>query len=161
MKNLLYIFFGVMLLVVLTFACGVNDHPSADADQQLAEQIPTKKLDQKVYNLVDEMPLFVGCQDRLCSNEKLIQYIVDRMTYPEEAKNLGLEGKVFVQFVVNPDGRVSDIEVKRTIGGGASEAAVSIVESFNDGAVKWQPGIDEGEAVPVRFTLPFSFKLES
>jgi len=166
MKTFFQVITVMGLLVVLIFACGVND----SSDEVAAEKVTIVNLSDRsgnspkareIFDQVDQLPLFGGCEDLACSNQKLIAYIVDRMTYPKEAHEQGLEGKVFVQFVVNEDGSVSDIEVKRSLGGGATEEAVSVVESFNEGDKKWSPGVNNGQEVAVRYTLPFSFKMES
>jgi len=149
-------------LTILTFACGVNNNDeSIQASENKSAKLTEKGVARTVYNIVDQIPLFGGCEDVDCSNQKLIAYIGDNLNYPDEAKQKSLEGRVFVQFVVEADGYVSNIEVKRGLGGGASEEAFSIVESFNENGPAWKSGIHEGEEVAVRFTLPFTFKLES
>ena len=63
---------------------------------------------------------------------------------------------MFVNFIVEPDGSVSDIRVLRGIGGGCDEEAVRIVESMP----KFKPGMQNGEAVRVSYTVPVNFKLQ-
>ncbi len=149
-------------LAILTFACGVNDNGEPMQSQELTSSAPTEiNAPRKVHDIVDKIPLFGGCEDVDCSNQKLFAFIGDNMTYPAEAKEKALEGRVYVQFVVEADGYVSDIEVKKGIGGGTSEEAVSVVKSFNENGPAWSPGVLNGKEVAVRFTLPFSFKMES
>ena len=121
----------------------------------------TAKTVRTVYKVVDEMPRFMGCEDKKCSDEKMLAFIAERTKYPAEALEHKLEGRVFVQFVVESDGLVGDIEVVRSIGGGTSEEAVSVVKSFNDNGPLWTAGVLKGEKVAVRYTLPFTFKLDS
>ena len=78
------------------------------------------------------------------------------MTYPAQAKSLGIEGTVIVVFVVNADGSLSDVEVLRGIGGGADEAAVRVVQNSPD----WTPGKQRGNAINTRMRLPIRFKLD-
>ena len=84
------------------------------------------------------------------------QFIADNIKYPAEAKGEGLKGRVFVNFIVEPDGSVSDIRVLRGIGGGCDEEAVRVVESMP----KFKPGIQDGEAVRVSYTVPVFFRLQ-
>ena len=103
-----------------------------------------------VYQTVDEMPKFPG------GDEGLYQFIKVNMKYPLEAKEKGYRGRVFVNFIVEPDGSLSDIKVLRGIGGGCDEEAVRLVESLP----KFKPGMQNGEAVRVSYTIPVFFRLE-
>ena len=103
-----------------------------------------------VYQTVDEMPKFPG------GDEGLYQFIKVNMKYPLEAKEKGYRGRVFVNFIVEPDGSLSNIKVLRGIGGGCDEEAVRIVESLP----KFKPGMQNGEAVRVSYTVPVIFRLE-
>ena len=112
---------------------------------------------------VDEMPRFPGCEEasdkQMCSNKKLIAYIVDNMQYPADAKNAGIEGKVFVKFTVESDGSISDVKAVKGVGYGCDDEAVRVVRSMNKMDEKWVPGIKDGKAVAVEMTLPFTFAL--
>jgi protein TonB len=78
------------------------------------------------------------------------------MKYPEEAKELGVQGKVFVTFVVEVDGSITDVKVLRGIGSGCDDEAVRVVKSMP----KWVPGKQRGVPVRVQFNLPINFKLQ-
>ncbi|MEX2398118.1 MAG: energy transducer TonB, partial [Balneolales bacterium] len=84
------------------------------------------------------------------------QGIYQNLTYPEEAKRAGIEGRVSVQFTVDADGTVSDAMVLRGIGGGADQEAVDAILSTD-----WLPGVQEGQKVPVRFVYTVQFRLNS
>ena len=103
-----------------------------------------------VYQIVEQMPEFPGGQ------EALFQYIAEHVNYPVEAKKAGAYGRVFVGFVVEPDGSLSDVKVLRSIGFGCDEEAVRVVESMP----KWKPGTHRDEAVRVRYFVPVIFKLD-
>ena len=103
-----------------------------------------------VYMIVEQMPEFPG------GDKSLFQFIADNTKYPADAKEKGIKGRVFVNFIVEPDGSVSDIRVLRGIGGGCDEEAVRIVESMP----KFKPGMQNGEAVRVSYTVPVNFKLQ-
>ena len=101
------------------------------------------------YMVVEQMPEFPG------GLEMLNDYLKENIKYPEAAKEAGVEGRVFVSFIVDLDGRVSNVKAMRGIGGGCDEEAVRVVESMP----KWKPGIHKGKVVRVAFNLPIYFKL--
>jgi len=129
---------------------------------------PPIEEEQPIVVIPERMPRFPGCEDleisieekEACSKEKLLSYIYDKTKYPQLALEIGLEGQVVVQFVVEKNGEISDIKVVRELGGGCSEEAFSSVKSMNDLDEKWIPGRQRGKPVRVRYTLPIQFKLK-
>ena len=103
-----------------------------------------------VYIVVDQMPEFPS------GDKGLYEFIADNIKYPAEAKEEGIKGRVFVNFIVEPDGSVSDIRVLRGIGGGCDEEAVRVVKSMP----RFKPGMQDGETVRVSYTIPVFFRLE-
>lgn len=102
-----------------------------------------------LYRLVEKMPYFPGGSD------KLVKFLVSKLKYPEAAKANGIEGKVFVRFVVKKDGTITGVSLLRGIGGGCDEEATRVVKLMP----KWIPGEKKGEKVDVEFVLPIQFKL--
>jgi protein TonB len=78
--------------------------------------------------------------------------------YPLLAREEGVEGRVIVQFVVEPDGTITNAEIVRDIGSGCGSEALRVVNTMNQMEEKWTPGRQRGVAVRVLFTLPVSFK---
>ncbi|MCB9082428.1 MAG: energy transducer TonB [Lewinellaceae bacterium] len=122
---------------------------------------------KEIFMVVEEMPRFPGCEDKkteaerkACSEQTLMAFVYDNIRYPAIARENGISGTVVVSFVVNQDGRVSDIETVRDIGGGCGEEAARIVELMNSMAKPWIPGKQRGRAVRVKFTMPIRFKLQ-
>ena len=107
-------------------------------------------VDDEVFVIVEEQAEFPG------GMEAMYAYIVKNLKYPEAAKEKGIEGRVFVQFVIEKDGSISNILVKRAIGGGCEEAAVEMIKNMP----KWKPGKQRGKPVRVQFNLPIKFELE-
>ncbi len=97
-----------------------------------------------VYMVVEDMPELVG----------EFKTLMQDIQYPEIARKASVEGRVIVQFVVNEQGNVEDVVVTRGIGAGCDEEAVRVVSE-----AKFTPGMQDGKAVPVRMTLPITFKL--
>jgi protein TonB len=77
------------------------------------------------------------------------------MKYPAQARRMGIEGKVFVEFVVDKDGTLTEVKTVKGIGAGCDEEAVRVIQS----APKWKPGKQRGRPVKVRMILPIIFKL--
>lgn len=106
--------------------------------------------DQYVFIVVEEMPEFPGGQ------EALVKFLARNMLYPAPARENGIQGSVYVNFVVNTDGSVSDVRVLKGIGGGCDEEAVRVVSMLP----KWKPGKQRGVPTRVQYNLPVRFKLE-
>lgn len=102
----------------------------------------------EIFEIVEVMPSFPG------GEQKLAQYIDKNIKYPQVAKEKGIQGRVFVDFIVEPDGSVSNVKAVRGIGGGCDEEAVRVIQSMP----KWNPGKQRGNAVRVSYRLPVVFK---
>ncbi len=116
---------------------------------------PPEKDDKKViedpaFIVVEQQPEF---KDGL---KALYRYLSDNIKYPSNARENGIDGTVYVGFVVGRDGTIRDIAVKRGLGGGLNEEAVRVIQMMP----KWNPGKQNGKAVSVAFTLPIKFRLE-
>jgi TonB family protein len=102
-----------------------------------------------VYTVVEEMPAFKGGQS------ELINYISSNIHYPQQAKEQGITGTVFITFLIDEVGKVRDVKVLRGIGGGCDEEALRVVQAMPD----WNPGKSKGVPVKVSFNLPIKFNL--
>lgn len=111
--------------------------PPPAAEEEEEEEV-------EIFMIVEEMPELIGGLPALQSKIK----------YPEIAKKAGVEGRVFVQFVVGVNGEVLDPVVVRGIGAGCDEEAIRAVSQ-----AKFKPGRQRGKAVPVKMSLPITFKL--
>jgi protein TonB len=87
--------------------------------------------------------------------EAFYAYISKHLKYPKAAQQAQAEGKVFVQFVINQDGSISDVQVIKGLGFGMDEEAIRVIQQ----APKWVPGKQRGKPVKVRMALPIVFKL--
>ena len=106
--------------------------------------------EEEVFISVEEQPEFPG------GTAKLLEYIQKNMKYPMMARESDIQGKVFVQFVVEKDGAISHVQVLRGIGGGCDEEAVRVVQSLP----KFKPGKQRGVPVRVQYMVPIVFKLQ-
>nr|WKN35536.1 M56 family metallopeptidase [Tunicatimonas sp. TK19036] len=118
--------------------------------KQLQEKLMSLPDAAGVYTVVEEQPAPEG------GMETFYQYIAKNLQYPLKARQMGIEGRVFVQFVVNENGELTDFQALKGIGAGCDAEAIRVLE----GASGWQPGMSEGKPVKVRMVLPITFKLD-
>lgn len=96
------------------------------------------------------MPEFIG------GDGKLYEYLSETTKYPELAKTAGIQGKVFVQFIVDKNGKVKNVKILHGINSLLDNEALRVVAAMPD----WKPGKQHGKPVPVIYNLPISFKLK-
>ena len=123
---------------------------------------PPAPESKEISRIVEEQPTFKGCESigdkaerQKCAEVKLMEFIYDEIQYPSTARENNIQGTVVVQFVVETDGRVSNVKIVRNIGGGCGQEAARVIEKMP----AWNPGKQRGRAVRVMFTLPVKFKL--
>ena len=104
----------------------------------------------EIFVIVEDAPEFPG------GIEAMHRFLRDNIRFPAIAREAGIQGTVFVTFVVEPDGRISNVRVLRGIGGGCDEEAVRVVSMMP----RWQPGMQRGRAVRVQFNMPIRFTLQ-
>ncbi|MBR4198816.1 MAG: TonB family protein [Bacteroidales bacterium] len=132
---------------------------NAEDDQNQAQQeyvapvvetVEEDVKDEEIFVSVEKMPEFPG------GEEKLYKYLRDNLKYPDMATQQNIQGKVYVQFVVEKDGSIANPKVLRDIGGGCGDEALRVVRAMP----KWNPGIQRTKKVRVQYTLPVNFQLE-
>jgi periplasmic protein TonB len=104
----------------------------------------------KDFLIVEEMPEFPG------GDEGRLKFLSANIKYPQIAKETGIQGPVYVSFVVDETGKVVDVNVLRGIGAGCDEEAARVVESMP----RWKPGRQSGQEVRVKFSMALNFRLE-
>lgn len=108
------------------------------------------EVKEEPLQFVEQMPEFPGGQ------EALQKYLNANIRYPSIASEMGISGRVILQFVVDKSGKISNIKILRGIGGGCDEEAIRVVKTMPS----WRPGRQNGKEVPVYFTLPVLFTLK-
>jgi TonB family protein len=133
----------------------INTHISEESYNSVLKTLGMETQDLNLYDpdetedffvVVEEMPQLIGCLESLAR----------QIQYPEMARRAGIEGRVFVQFIVDEEGEVVHPRVIRGIGGGADEEALRVVRQ-----ARFTPGIQRGQPVRVQFALPIIFRLPS
>lgn len=120
------------------------------------EEITIQPVEEKeevdeIFNIVEETATFKG------GMAGFYDYVGKKMQgkYPAQARRMGVEGKVYVQFVINKDGSISDVTVVKGIGAGCDEFAAKVISE----SPSWTPGKQRGKPVKQRMVLPVTFKL--
>lgn len=103
----------------------------------------------EIFTVVEESPSFPG------GDVARIKFLQQNIVYPQMARESGIQGTVYVTFVVERNGNVTDVRVLRGIGGGCDEEAVRVIKAMP----KWQPGKQRGKPVRVQFNMPIKFTL--
>jgi len=124
----------------------------ASEETKVAEIIPVdepKEEVDEVFTIVEES---AGPKGGYASWNK---YLSEKIKYPAQARRMGVEGKVFVEFVVGKDGNITEARVIKGIGAGCDEEALRVVQQ----APAWTPGKQRGKPVRQKMVLPITFKL--
>jgi protein TonB len=120
--------------------------------QDYVEQVEEEHVEEEAipFQLVEKKPTFQGGDANDFS-----KWVNSKLVYPEIAKENGVQGRVVLQFTVNPDGSVSGVKVLRGVDASLDKEAVRVVSS----SPKWEPGRQRDRAVKVTYTFPVIFQL--
>ncbi len=129
---------------------GDDANKAAEAFTPVEIEEEQEVVEEEIFVFVEEQPGFPG------GDAELYKYLGENIKYPDLARNGNIEGQVFVRFVVEKDGSISNVRVMRDIGGGCGNEAVRVVKAMP----KWKPGKQRGKAVRTEFNLPVRFTLK-
>lgn len=118
-------------------------------EEIIFEEPVEEEVAEEVFYFVEHQPEFPG------GMKAFYRYIRDNLKYPPQARRVGIEGRVTIQFVVDKSGQLTEVEVVKGIGAGCNEEAVRVIKN----SPKWNAGRQRGKAVSVRMMLPVTFKL--
>lgn len=128
----------------------------AEADEKtVVEEYKAPVAEEKeveeteIFTVVEESPGFPG------GDEARIKFLQENIKYPTMARESGIQGTVYVTFVVEKGGNVSDVKILRGIGGGCDEEAIRVIKAMP----KWNSGKQRGKPVRVQFNMPIKFTL--
>jgi len=116
---------------------------------KIQPQEEPKEDPNQIFLVVEETALPIG------GYPAFYDYIAKKLKYPAQARRMAVEGKVFVEFVIEKDGSITDVKAIKGIGAGCDEEAVRVLQS----APKWKAGKQRGKPVRQRMVLPIAFKL--
>ena len=142
-------------------SAGISDFDKGTNDKMVTQEAKNevvveekverpKEVVEQVFRSVEQMPQFPGGEDALR------KYLASHINYPPMAAENNVQGKVIVQFVVDKTGKVGEVKVVRSVDKDLDREAVRVCRALP----KFIPGRQNGQAVPVWFTLPVQFKLQ-
>ncbi len=102
------------------------------------------------FLFVEEMPEFPG------GERALLNYLSNNVKYPVIAQENGIQGKVYISFVIDENGNINDVILVRGVDKSLDNEAIRVISSMP----KWKPGKQRGESVKVRFNVPITFELK-
>lgn len=123
--------------------------PTEVVFEEPVAEVVVEEEENKIFTVVEQQPEFEG------GYEAMMNFIRKNMRYPASARRMGVEGTVYVSFVVSKDGSISEVQVVRGISADCDKEAMRVVSMMPP----WKPGRQNGKPVFVRFVLPIKFKL--
>jgi len=105
---------------------------------------------EDIFTVVEKMPVYPGGDDAR------IKFMVENIKYPAKARENGIQGTVYISFVVETDGKITNVKTIRGIGSGCDEEAERVISMMPS----WKPGIQRGQPVRVQFNMPVKFSLD-
>ena len=138
---------------------------STEIDEDATVEIMEVEAAEEVFNFVnvENKPIFPGCEGMVteeerfnCFNIKTRQFIGKNFEFPEMARQMGIQGKVWVSFIIEKDGRIADVAVDRGVDKLLDEEAVRVVRMFP----KMTPAKVGGRSVRMRYSLPINARLQ-
>jgi TonB family protein len=146
---------GVLMDMIVISGSVAKSGPSAPVQfLQFNEEVDTRKGEDEgdeeiIFTIVETMPQFPG------GDSGIRKYLQQNLTYPSKARKAGVEGKVYVSFIVNSAGKVTDVKIIKGIGEACDEKAFQVINNMPF----WKPATQQGRPVSVRFVVPIYFKL--
>ena len=112
------------------------------------------------FSVIEDVPVFPGCENdddkRACFNNMILKHVRKTFRYPEIAQDMGIQGRVYMNFVIQKDGSIGNIKIMRSPDKNLGTEATRIITKLP----KMTPGKQRGKAVRVPFSIPITFKLQ-
>lgn len=129
-----------------------GDEDAKELLEEVEEEIQSLSASSsgQVYDIVEQMPSFPGGQSAL------FQYLSKNIQYPKLCEEHGIQGRVICSYIVEEDGSITDVQVRKSVHPSLDKEAVRVIQSMP----KWIPGKQKGKPVRVRYNLPITFSLK-
>ena len=157
-KYALFVLPAFALLVAGNISCSQDASQTEDAKEEVvapvspeAKEAPADSTAKEdVFMVAEQMPEFPG------GMKEMLKFLQENVKYPENAMKNNVQGRVIVQFVVEKDGTPTEFKVLRSVDPDLDAEALRVMKAMP----KWKPGMQKGQVVRVKFTIPVSFKLQ-
>ena len=128
----------------------IDEQTVEQMEEMAAKQDKVAKENAEVYDMVEQAPQFPG------GPQALMKWLGENLRYPVAAQEAGVQGRVICQFVIQADGTIGETKIMRGVSPELDAEALRIVKAMP----AWTPGMQDGQAVNVRYTLPVTFRLQ-
>lgn len=157
-KYALFVLPAFALLVSGNISCSQDASQTEDAKEEVVAPVSPEAKEapadstakEEVFMVAEQMPEFPG------GMKEMLKFLQDNVKYPESAMKKNVQGRVIVQFVVEKDGTPTEFKVLRSVDPDLDAEALRVMKAMP----KWKPGMQKGQVVRVKFTVPVSFKLQ-
>lgn len=157
-KYALFVLPAFALLVAGNISCSQDASQTEDAKEEVVAPVSPEAKEapadstakEEVFMVAEQMPEFPG------GMKELLKFLQENVKYPENAMKNNVQGRVIVQFVVEKDGTPTEFKVLRSVDPDLDAEALRVMKAMP----KWKPGMQKGQVVRVKFTVPVSFKLQ-
>lgn len=157
-KYALFVLPAFALLVVGNISCSQDASQTEDAKEEVVAPVSPEAKEapadstakEEVFMVAEQMPEFPG------GMKEMLKFLQENVKYPENAMKNNVQGRVIVQFVIEKDGTPTEFKVLRSVDPDLDAEALRVMKAMP----KWKPGMQKGQVVRVKFTVPVSFKLQ-
>lgn len=157
-KYALFVLPAFALLVAGNISCSQDVSQTEDAKEEVVAPVSPEAKEapadstakEEVFMVAEQMPEFPG------GMKEMLKFLQENVKYPENAMKNNVQGRVIVQFVVEKDGTPTEFKVLRSVDPDLDAEALRVMKAMP----KWKPGMQKGQVVRVKFTVPVSFKLQ-
>jgi len=138
-------------------------------ETDMMEEVEVIEMEEEVsdevlsFAVVESVPIFPGCEDakdnderKTCFQQKVLIFVSNNFEFPEMAKEMGIQGRVYVNFVIEKNGSITNVEIVRGVDPLLDDEAVRVVKKLP----KLIPAKQRGKPVRMSFTLPINAKLQ-
>lgn len=132
----------------ITLDLDVEITEETEIEEIVFEEPVEEEVVDEIFTLVEEYPSFDG------GDLAFIKFVQKNLIYPEKARRMGLEGRVFVQFIVEKDGSLTNVTVLKGLNGGCNEEAIRVMQK----SPKWLSGKQRGRPIRVQMVIPITFR---
>lgn len=157
-KYALFVLPAFALLVAGNISCSQDASQTEDAKEEVVAPVSPEAKEapadstakEEVFMVAEQMPEYPG------GMKEMLKFLQENVKYPENAMKNNVQGRVIVQFVVEKDGTPTEFKVLRSVDPDLDVEALRVMKAMP----KWKPGMQKGQVVRVKFTVPVSFKLQ-
>lgn len=157
-KYALFVLPAFALLVAGNISCSQDASQTEDVKEEVVAPVSPEAKEapadstakEEVFMVAEQMPEFPG------GMKEMLKFLQDNVKYPENAMKNNVQGRVIVQFVIEKDGTPTEFKVLRSVDPELDAEALRVMKAMP----KWKPGMQKGQVVRVKFTVPVSFKLQ-